>query len=634
MGRLLDSINDPADLKSLDKAQLRQLAGEVRDLIVEVVARNRGHLASNLGTVELTLALHRCFDFQRDRLIWDCGHQAYAHKILTGRRDAFHTLRQKGGVSGFADSRESPYDSFSFGHTGTSISAALGMACADKTLATDRRVVAVIGDGAIASGMALEALNHAGGLGRDLLVVLNDNKMSISRTVGGVARYLSKIRASAPYADLKQEAQDLLSRVPRVGQKFDGLLAHLREGVQSALTPGGLFVELGFHYYGPVDGHDVGELVDTFERLKRIRGPVLLHVLTEKGHGFTPASADPTRFHSSRRFELANGSLCNEEAPDGTTYSSVFGHALCELARRDPRIVAITAAMPDGTGLNEFAKEFPERFYDVGICEQHAVGLAAGLSAGGLRPVAAVYSTFLQRACDQLFHDVALQDQHVVLCIDRAGLVGSDGPTHHGLNDIAHCRALPGFVVMAPRNSAELVRMLEIAVNGDTPAAIRYPRETVEEAPPNAKLPAFGIGEAEVVRPGRDAAIIAYGAMVDRALSAAGLLAEQDGLNVTVVNARFARPLDLGTICRTVDDHRAVLVAEDHSVAGGFGSAVLEALAARGIGAGHVRLAGLPLEPIAHATREEQLAACGLDGPGLAARLRHLLRDAAERGAR
>jgi len=626
MSRLLDSIHDPADLRQLDKTQLRQLAGEIRELIIEVVSRNRGHLASNLGTVELTLALHRCFDLRRDRLIWDCGHQAYAHKIVTGRRSDFHTLRQQGGVSGFADRNESPYDSFSFGHTGTSISAALGLACADKTLGKDRRIVAVIGDGAIASGMAFEALNHAGELGRDMLVVLNDNKMSISRTVGGVARYLSKIRASAPYTDLKQEAQDLLATMPRLGRKFDGLLARLREGIQSALTPGGLFVELGFHYYGPVNGHDIGELVDTFENLKRIKGPVLVHVLTEKGHGFDPASADPTRFHSTGRFELANGSLCNEEVLDGETYSSVFGEAVCDRARQNLQIAAITAAMPDGTGLDKFAEQFPDRFYDVGICEQHAVGLAAGLSAGGLRPVVAVYSAFLQRAYDQLFHDVALQDAPVVLCIDRAGLVGSDGPTHHGLNDIAYCRAMPGFVVMAPKDGAELPAMLNLALGCGKPAAIRYPREGVADGAAQAAVPPFGIGEAEVLVRGKDAAIIAYGAMVRRALEAASMLKAQPGAGVTVVNARFARPLDRETVCEIVASHPVVLVAEDHLLAGGFGSAVLEALAAEGVAAAHVRLVGVPAEPVAHATREEQLARCSLDGRGLASQLLALLK--------
>ena len=623
MSDLLDSIKGPDDLRGLTVPQLRELADEVRGLIIEVVSRNRGHLASNLGTVELTIALHRCFDFLQDRLVWDCGHQAYAHKILTGRRDSFAALRQEGGVSGFVDRHESPYDTFSFGHTSTSISAALGMACADRTLGVHRRVVAVIGDGAIAAGMAFEALNHAGALGLDLLVVLNDNKMSISRSVGAIARYLSKVRASAPYTDIKQELQDLLTVVPRVGAGFEGVLARLREGVQSALTPGGLFVDLGFHYYGPVHGHDVAEMVNTFEHLKRVRGPVLLHVLTEKGHGFHPASADPVRFHSSGRFGLANGSLCSEEQSDGPSYSDLVGQALCEAAEKDERMVALTAAMPDGTGLCEFATRFPDRFYDVGICEQHAVGLAGGLCAGGLRPVFAVYSTFLQRAYDQLFHDVAFQGAPVVFCIDRAGLVGSDGPTHPGLNDIAYCRAMPGFVVMAPKDAAELRRMLTLALQGSRPAAIRYPRETPPEGPDGEAD--FQVGQAEVCRRGEGAAIIAYGALVSRALDAARILEEEDGLCITVVNARFAQPLDLETILPVLREHRAVLLAEDHSVAGGFGSAVLEAASACGMAADHVRQAAVPLQPVPHATRDAQLARLGLDGPGLAAGLRRLL---------
>jgi 1-deoxy-D-xylulose-5-phosphate synthase len=627
MSSLLESIESPADIRRLSVADVRRLATEVRELIIEVISRNRGHLASNLGTVELTLALHHCFEFERDRLIWDCGHQAYAHKIVTGRREAFRTLRQEGGVSGFADSEESEYDTFHFGHTATSISAALGLACADRTRGEDRRIVAVIGDGAMASGMAFEALNHAGGLGCNLLVVLNDNKMSISRSVGAIARYLSKIRSSTPYTDMKQELQDLVGAIPLVGHSFDGLLARVREGIQSALTPGGLFVELGFHYYGPVDGHNVGELIDTLEHLKRIEGPVLLHVLTEKGHGFKPASDDPKKYHSSRRFELANGSMGEEEQPTGTSYSKVFGTTLCEIAREDPRVVAITAAMPDGTGLGPFESEFPDRFYDVGICEQHALGLADGMAEGGLRPVFAVYSTFLQRAYDQLFHDVALQHQPVVVCIDRAGLVGNDGPTHHGLNDIAYCRSMPGFVVMAPKDGPELGRMLRLACATDVPVAIRYPREAVPEESEGLPEPDFRIGQAEVCREGPDGAIVAYGVMVHRALAAAEILSVEDGREITVVNARFAAPLDMDVIGKVVRESPAALFAEDHSVAGGFGSAVLEALAGERVSVGRVRLAAVPLEFIPHAPRDDQLARLSLDGPGLANRLRELLSE-------
>jgi len=631
MDSILQNINDPADLRRLDLAQLEQLAGEIRELIIRVVSSNRGHLASNLGVVELTLALHYCFDFLSDRLVWDCGHQAYTHKIITGRRDRFSTLRQKDGVSGFADRRESAYDARSFGHTATSISAALGMVCADASTGAQRRVVAVIGDGAMASGMAFEALNHAGALGRDLLVVLNDNKMSISRSVGAIARYLSKIRSSKPYTGMRQELQDLIAHLPLLGDTFEGLLERAAEGIQSALTPGGLFVELGFHYYGPVNGHDVRELIETFQQMKRIRGPVLLHVLTEKGHGFEPATKDPTKFHSSSRFELANGTLCGLEAPSGRSYSSIVGETLCRMAEDDPRIAAITAAMPDGTGLTEFGKRFPDRFYDVGICEQHATGFAGGLCAGGMRPVFAVYSTFLQRAFDQVHHDVALQQEPVVFCVDRAGLVGNDGPTHHGLYDIAYCRAMPGIVVMAPKDAPELRRMLRMAIDGNAPTVIRYPRETVPDDEAEREAAPFEVGQAEVCRRGPDGAIIALGAMVRRAMDAAHILSEEQGLEITVVNARFAQPLDGQTIAAVVREHPAVLTAEDHCVAGGFGSAVLESLAARGIDASHVRLAGVPVDFILHATRDQQFDALGLDGPGLAGRLVSLLRE--RRGA-
>ncbi len=628
MVRLLDSIDSPADLRKLRRSRLPELAAELRELIIDVVSRNRGHLASNLGVVELTLALHYCFDFERDHLVWDCGHQTYAHKIITGRRDRFHTLRQEGGLSGFADPSESPFDTFNFGHTSTSISAGLGLALADAVRGNDARTVAVIGDGAMAGGMAFEALNHAGALGTNLLVVLNDNKMSISHTVGAIAHYLRKLRAGRPFVDIRRELQDFVPRIPVVGEPFDSALGRLRDGIQAAIGPGGPFVELGFHYYGPVDGHHIPELVDAFHDLRRVEGPVLFHVVTEKGHGFPPATEDPTRFHSSKRFEHENGTLSSEEVPSGQSYSAVFGRCMCRLAEEDDRVVAITAAMPDGTGLRQFAERFPDRFYNTGICEQHAVGLADGLSRGGLKPVFAVYSTFLQRAVDQMAHDVALQDAPVTFCIDRAGLVGADGPTHHGLHDIALCRMLPGFVVMAPKDGRELRAMLRLAVRTDAPVAVRYPREVVpdeEGSDAEPGEPELAVGRAEVCREGTEGAIIAYGALVGRALRAATLLAEQDELEVTVVNARFGRPLDRETICATVRDHPAVLVAEDHSVVGGFGAAVLEMLAEEGICTEGVRLAGVPDRFVEHAGRETQLARCGLDAPALADRLRDLM---------
>jgi 1-deoxy-D-xylulose-5-phosphate synthase len=635
MSRLLDSIDSPDDIRTLTISQLRRLAEEIRELIIEVVAANGGHLSSNLGVVELTLALHYCHDFLRDRLVWDVSHQAYTHKIITGRRDEFRTLRQKGGISGFTRREESPYDLFTFGHTGTSVSAGLGLASAMETAGEKGRVVAVIGDGAIASGMPFEALNHAAETEQDLLVVLNDNKMSISPSVGGVARYLSKIRASGPYVGIKREVKDIVGHWQKALEGLDKIYGRLSEGVQTALTPGGLFVELGFDYYGPVDGHDLDELVDTFQHMKRLDGPILLHVLTQKGYGFEPAREDPTGFHSSGTFELKDGEVvCSAvkgtedegEAlePDGDerSWSEAMGDALVKLAGEDERIVAITAAMCGGTGLDGFARLYPERFYDVGICEQHGVGFAGGLATGGMRPVACIYSTFLQRARDQIFHDVALQTVPVLFGVDRAGLVGNDGPTHHGLNDIAAFRGLPGFVVMAPADAPELEQMVRLALDGEHPAAIRYPRETVSREP-LADSREFEIGQAGILREGPDGAIIAYGALVQRAMQAADDLAE-GGLEITVVNARFAKPLDLDTITTVVSHHPAVILAEDHVAPGGFGAAVLEALAQEGVPADHVRLATVPDRFIEQAPRDQQLADLRLDGAGLAARMREM----------
>jgi len=645
MSSLLDSINSPQDLRRLTVPQLESLADEVRRLIVEVVSNTGGHLSSNLGVVELTIALHYCFDFLKDRLVWDVSHQCYAHKILTGRREAFHTLRQAGGLSGFTNTGESPYDLFNFGHTGTSVSAALGLACALRRGSAKGedgpRVVAVIGDGAIASGMPFEAMNHAGEAGADLMVVLNDNKMSISRSVGALARYLDKVRSSRPYLGMKHELRELLGKWPPALEGVEDIVHRVREGIQSALTPGGLFAELGFHYFGPIDGNSVEELVSSLRHLRPIRGPVLLHVLTEKGRGFTPASADPVRFHSSGRFEMRDGMVIVREAPKASgqpaesarTYGEIVGETLAELASTDSRIVAITAAMPQGTGLSAFADRFPDRFYDVGICEQHGVGLAGGLSAGGLRPVLCVYSTFLQRAFDQLFHDIALQAAPVLFCIDRAGLVGNDGPTHHGCHDVALFRSLPGFVVMAPRDGEELAAMIRAALKAGRPCAIRYPKEDVP-SPDAASGGEVAIGKAQVLRTGSEAAIVAYGSSVRRAMEAARLLDEGDGLSITVVDARFAKPLDEEAILSVVAGHRAVVLAEEHAPAGGFASAVLELLAERGVGAAHVSRAGLPDRFVNHASRDEQLASLQLDGPGLAERIRLMLRGTPGRADR
>ncbi|MBS3763613.1 MAG: 1-deoxy-D-xylulose-5-phosphate synthase [Planctomycetes bacterium] len=630
MSNFLDSIESPEDLRTLTRGQLRRLSEEVRELIIEVISQNGGHLASNLGVVELTVALHYCFDFLKDALIWDVGHQCYTHKILTGRKESFHTLRQENGISGFANKEESPYDRFSFGHTGTSLSAGLGLACASEITDEDRRIVAVIGDGAIASGMPFEALNHAGDTEKNLLFILNDNEMSISPSVGGVAGYLSKIRSSTPYVGLKKEIQELTSRWQSALKGFNTLYGRLSDGLQSALTPGGLFVELGFHYYGPVDGHNMGELIDALNHMKRIDGPVLLHVLTEKGKGFKPAHEDPTGFHSSGTFRLENGKLCvPEEEHDAAdedkapSWSEAMGNIILRNAQEDESIVSITAAMCHGTGLRDFSEEFPDRFYDVGICEQHGLGFAGGLAAANLNPVFCIYSTFLQRAFDQLFHDIALQKAHVIFGIDRAGLVGNDGPTHHGLHDIACCRAFPGFVVMAPADQQELEIMFDLALDVEQPCAIRYPREKMP--PENFSTEQdFAIGQAEYLAEGEDAAIVGYGAMVSRAVQAAGLLEDRNH-SITVVNARFAKPVDRELLVEVVENHKAVLLAEDHSEAAGFGSAVMETLSREGINASNVRIAAVPDQFIPQATREDQLAKVELDPEGLARRVQRML---------
>jgi len=619
MGKLLDDIASPVDLRELRADQLDSLAEEVRRDIIDVVSSRGGHLASNLGVVELTLALHRCWDFSCDRLVWDVGHQGYAHKLLTGRREDFPSLRQEDGISGFIDDSESPYDAFNFGHTGTSLSAALGLARGDRLAGRERDVVAVIGDGALASGMPFEALFHAGSTDEDLLVVLNDNKMSISPTVGGVRRYLDRIRTSTHYNEAKEELLQLLHQIPSVGGYFDDLSRRLKEAAHAALTPGAVFVELGFNYYGPVDGHDIDELTETFRRLRRIDGPKLLHVLTEKGRGFRPASENPTDFHSSSQFTIEDG-VVKVDSSGGRRYSAALGDAAVDLAEEDEDIVAITAAMPDGTGLDDFSEQFPGRFHDVGICEQHAVGLANGLAAAGKRPLVAIYSTFLQRAYDQLFHDLALQEAPVTVCVDRAGLVGNDGPTHHGLYDIACMRTLPEFVLMAPRDEAELRAMLALSLDIDGPSAIRYPRESVPAAGDRTE-PELELGRAEVVREGSDAAIIAYGALVERAVRAADILQNEQDMETEVVNARFARPLDAETICGTVSAHETVVVAEDHCRSGGFGSAVLELLVDEGVDTSGVELAGVPPEKVEQAERDTQLGWCGLDARGLVERL-------------
>lgn len=620
MSTILETIDEPADLRPLSERQLEQLAQEIRDEINRVVSRTGGHLASNLGAVELTLALHRAFDFATDALVWDVGHQAYAHKLLTGRRDRFETLRQQGGISGFPNKHESPYDLFTAGHAGTSISSAIGLVCADALMERKRRVVAVIGDGSLTSGLALEALNYAGALGKDLLLVLNDNKMSISPTVGGLSRHLDRMRSTRLYVETKREVKRVVHKLPYVGDFVESALGHLKDGIKAAVSRETLFDQLGFRAFGPVDGHSIPDLLESLESVRDLSGPVLLHVVTEKGRGHRDAESNPTRFHSAKPTACPVEESKTEPKPDRPKYTSLFAKALCRLGHEDERVVAITAAMEDGTGLVEFGRAFPGRFFDVGICEQHAVAFAGGLGAAGLKPVLAIYSTFLQRGYDQVFHDVCLQETPVVMCLDRGGLVGADGATHHGVFDIAYLRHVPGLVLSAPKDGGELEAMLEAAVASGRIWAFRIPRSAVPAVDWGECRP-IEIGKGELLREGRDAAIVAYGAMVEPAWQAAEILGPE-GIDVAVANARFAKPMDTGLLQNLASWVPVIVTVEDHAVLGGFGSAVLEALAAAGITGLRVECMGIPDRFIEHGTRDDLLAELGLCPEGIAARVR------------
>ena len=613
MSKLLDSVEYPEDLKKLKIADLPKLAAEIRELIVDVVSKNPGHLSSNLGVVELTIALHYCFDFKRDKIVWDVGHQAYVHKILTGRRSKFPTLRQYKGLSGFPDKNESLYDPFTCGHSGNAISAALGMSCADSILGYKRSIVAVVGDGAIGAGMSFEALNHAGDLKKNLLVVLNDNEMSISNTVGAFSKYLNKIRTAPLYADIKKEVHNLLNVLPVFGKPVGKTLEHVVELLRRGAIPGQIFEDLGINYFGPIDGHNFQILIETLNDIKHLEGPVLLHVITEKGRGFEPACQNPTQYHSAGKFEMCNGKILETaNEPKKISYTKVFGDTVIELAKADLKVVGITAAMPDGTGIAPFGKKFPDRFYDVGICEQHAVGLANGLSVGGLKPVVAIYSTFLQRAYDQVFHDICLQRNGVVFALDRAGIVGNDGPTHNGVFDIAYLRNLPEIILMAPKDGNELKSMLKIALDSGKAVAIRYPKEDIPDKEINPQYKTFEIGKAEVLREGVDGVLLAYGAMVYRCLHAAEKLSGK-GVEVTVVNARFAKPLDKALILDLVRNHKLIATVEDHALMGGFGSAVLELVTEEREDADKIVRMGIPDRFMEHGPRNLILKNIGLD---------------------
>ena len=623
MYALLNRIEKPEDVKALTVRELEQLASELRHFIIDTVSQNGGHLAPNLGTVELTLALYSVFSFPGDKLVWDVGHQAYTHKILTGRRDAFKTLRKKGGITGFPNRSESVYDAFGVGHASTSISAALGMAIAarleDKT---DRWHIAVIGDGALTGGESFEALNNAGDLGTKLIVILNDNEMSIDANVGAMSEYLSRIRIAPQYARAKRDMGSLLMSIPHIGDKVYKTASHLKDGVRSVLVPGSLFEEMGFHYIGPIDGHNIGLLEEVLASAKEMEGPVLIHIHTVKGKGYKPAEQAPDKFHGVGCFDPSTGKSA-KKAGCAPSYTSVFSKALIDLAKDRPDILAITAAMPSGTGLKAFGQAYPKRFFDVGIAEEHAMTLAAGMAAAGMHPIIALYSTFAQRAYDQLIHDVCLQNLPVTLCLDRAGLVGEDGPTHHGVFDLSYLRQMPNMCVMAPKDEEELRHMLATAIAIEGPAAVRYPRGAGLGVPLTDSLETLPVGKAEVLQEEGNIAFLAVGTMVEKAKEAAAILNEA-GIEAAVVNMRFIKPLDtelLGEMART---KRLLITAEENVLAGGFGSAVAEYLADHGIEVPLLRF-GIPDRFIEQGTRRELLSLIGLQPDEMAERIRERL---------
>jgi 1-deoxy-D-xylulose-5-phosphate synthase len=620
MTTLLKSIDGPEALKKLTLKELNLLAGELRETIIATCATNGGHLAPSLGVVELTIALHRVFQSPQDKIVWDVGHQAYAHKLLTGRREAFKTLRTLGGISGFPKRAESPHDAFDVGHSSTSISAALGMAVARDLKQGRNKVLAVIGDGSMTGGLAYEGLNHAGHLNKDLVVILNDNEMSISENVGALSNFLSRTITSEFVHKIKKDLEGFLESLDGLGRGVLQVAKRAEESLKGLFTPGMLFEAFGFEYVGPIDGHNIELLLKTLENVKRFDDAVLIHVLTKKGKGYAPAEANPSLFHGVGPFDVATGRVLKGKG-GAASYTAMFGEALKRIAEEDDKVVAVTAAMPDGTGLSGFAAAFPERFFDVGIAEQHAVTFAAGLASEGFKPVFAVYSSFLQRAYDQVFHDVCLQNLPVVFAIDRAGVVGSDGPTHHGVFDLSFLRHLPAMTLMAPKDENELQHMLHTAVNHDGPVAIRYPRGNGYGVAIDQTFRSLPIGRGELLRDGADAAILAVGTMVYPALEAVELLAGE-GLNLAVANMRFIKPLDRELILALADKTGRLVTVEENVLQGGFGSAVLELLEEAGRSDVAVTRIGFPDAFVEQGEQWELRARYGLDAAGIAARIR------------
>jgi len=616
MARLLDQIQNPNDIKKLNLEELERLSSEIREEILLTVSKNGGHLSSNLGVVELTIALHYVFDLSIDKVVWDVGHQTYTHKILTGRKPKFHTLRQYGGLSGFPKREESPYDAFDSGHSGTSISSALGMAEARRKRGEQGKMIAVIGDGSMTAGLAFEGLNQAGHIDQDLIVILNDNEMSISPNVGALSSYLNRLMTGQFVNRFRDDMKSFLETLPGIGKSVLRFAKQAEESLKGFLMPGLLFEELGLKYIGPIDGHRLDYLIETFQNIKKLRGPILIHVITKKGKGYPPAEKDPTRFHGVSPFNIETGELKVGSTGNPPSFTEVFGETLCQLAREDQRLVAITAAMQSGTGLEEYSRRFPDRFYDIGIAEQHAVTFAAGLALEGMKPVVAIYSTFLQRAYDQIVQDVCLQNLPVVFAMDRAGIVGEDGPTHHGLFDFSYLRHIPNLIVMVPKDEEEFRHMIKTAVDCHQPVALRYPRGKGEGVERSPRLHPLEIGKGEILREGRDALILAIGVTVYPALRAAERL-DQRNISTAVINCRFLKPLDRSLICDWAKRTGRVLTVEENVLQGGFGSAVLELLEEEGLYSIQIKRLGIPDLFVEHGPQSLLREKYGIDENGI-----------------
>lgn len=612
---ILEAINKPQDLRKLPNDKMKLLAEEIRHFLICSVSKTGGHLAPSLGVVELTLAIHKVFNSPVDKIVWDVGHQSYVHKILTGRRNEFCTLRQFGGISGFPKVSESAHDIFGTGHSSTSISAALGIALARDIAGDKESVIAVIGDGSLTGGQAYEALNHAGHSGTNMIVILNDNEMSISKNVGAISEYLSKMRTEPKYTKVKQDIEFLLRRIPAIGDSVAKTVERVKDGLRYLLVPGVLFEELGFNYIGPIDGHNFELLSEVLEKAKKMQGPILIHVLTCKGKGYKPAECNPDKYHGVGPYCIESGEVIkNGNKP---TYTGVFGDTLLQLAKQDERIVAITAAMPEGTGLKKFAVQYPKRFFDVGIAEQNAVTMAAGMATKGMKPIVALYSTFAQRAYDQILHDICLQKLPVIFALDRAGIVGEDGPTHHGLFDYSYLRHIPNLAIMAPKDEDELRHMLSTAVKMNGPVAIRYPRGSGLGVSIDKPLQQLTIGEAEELKSGADVVFLAAGSMVEPCIVAREMLAAK-GIQAGVVNARFIKPLDEQMLRKLSRDARIIITVEENILAGGFGSAVLEYINTQNFNGVKVLRLGFPDQFIEQGTRTQLLEKYGLHAEGIA----------------